>query len=138
MKKFNGFGGYFYYIKVDHLGFTFWLPFDVFESRCSLDTRKFPFDKQMCDLQLSIWSHPVTDLKIKKGKKVIKLDRLYKENSVWKLLSTDCVVNNEDSNIIFTFKAAESVSFRNYCMWIFLFNKKLHMSKLSIKVELIP
>ena len=37
-----------------------------------------------------------------------------------------------------TFKAAESVSFRNYCMWIFLFYKKLHMSKLSIKVELIP
>ena len=36
------------------------------------------------------------------------------------------------------FKAAESVSFRNYCMWIFLFYKKLHMSKLSIKVELIP
>ena len=35
-------------------------------------------------------------------------------------------------------KAAESVSFRNYCMWIFLFYKKLHMSKLSIKVELIP
>ena len=38
----------------------------------------------------------------------------------------------------FVIKAAESVSFRNYCMWIFLFNKKLHMSKLSIKVELIP
>ena len=35
-------------------------------------------------------------------------------------------------------KAAESVSFCNYCMWIFLFYKKLHMSKLSIKVELIP
>ena len=36
------------------------------------------------------------------------------------------------------FKAAESVSFRNYCMWIFLFHKKLHMTKLFIKVELIP
>ena len=35
-------------------------------------------------------------------------------------------------------KAAESVSFRNYCMWIFLFHKKLHMTKLPIKVELIP
>ena len=35
-------------------------------------------------------------------------------------------------------KAATSVSFRNYCMWIFLFYKKLHMSKISIKVELIP
>ena len=41
-------------------------------------------------------------------------------------------------NMDTSFKAAESVSFRNYCMWIFLFYKKLHMSKLSIKVELIP
>ena len=107
VKKFNEFGGSFYYIKVDHLGYTFWLPFDVFESRCSLDTRTFPFDKQTCDLRFSIWSHPVTDIKIKKGEKVIKLDRRYKENSVWKVLSTDCVVNNEnsnkDSNIVFTF-----------------------------------
>ena len=36
------------------------------------------------------------------------------------------------------FKAAESVSFRNYCMWIFLSHKELDMTKLSIKVELIP
>ena len=35
-------------------------------------------------------------------------------------------------------KAAEPVSFRNYCMWIFLFYKKLHMTKLSFKVKLIP
>ena len=35
-------------------------------------------------------------------------------------------------------EAAESVSFRNNCMWIFLFDKKLHMTKLSITVKLIP
>ena len=35
------------------------------------------------------------------------------------------------------FKAAESVSFRNYCIWIFFFYKKLHMAKLST-VKLIP
>ena len=32
------------------------------------------------------------------------------------------------------FKAAESVSLSNYCMWIFLCHKKLHMTKLSIAV----
>ena len=35
-------------------------------------------------------------------------------------------------------KAAESVSFRKYCMWIFSFYKKLHMTKLSMRVEFIP
>ena len=38
-------------------------------------------------------------------------------------------------------KAAELESFCNFCMWIFLFYKnyfKLHMTKLSIRVKLIP
>ena len=35
-------------------------------------------------------------------------------------------------------KAAELVSFRKYCMWIFPFYKKLNMTKLSMRVELIP
>ena len=30
-------------------------------------------------------------------------------------------------------QAAESVSFQNYCMWIVLFYKTLHMAKLSMK-----
>ena len=37
-----------------------------------------------------------------------------------------------------TFKAAESVSLSNYCMWIFLCYKKLHMTKLSLRVKLLP
>ena len=36
------------------------------------------------------------------------------------------------------FKTAESVSLSNYCMWIFLCYKKLHMTKLSIRVKLVP
>ena len=35
-------------------------------------------------------------------------------------------------------KAAESVSFRKYCMWILPFYKKLHITKLSMRAELIP
>ena len=35
-------------------------------------------------------------------------------------------------------KAAESVSLSNYCMWVFLCYKKLHMTKLSLGVKLIP
>ena len=46
--------------------------------------------------------------------------------------------NTSDKNIVLGFKAAESVSFRNYCMWIFLFHKKLHMAKLSMRVKLKP
>ena len=35
-------------------------------------------------------------------------------------------------------KAAESVSLSNYYVWIFLCYKKLHMTKLSIRVKLKP
>ena len=42
--KFSGFGGSFYYTRIDNNGLAYWLPFDGFESRCSLDKRYFPFE----------------------------------------------------------------------------------------------
>ena len=46
-------------------------------------------------------------------------------------------LSSVDFNLGFI-KAAESVSLNDYCMWIFLCHKKLHMTKLSITVKLIP
>ena len=44
----------------------------------------------------------------------------------------------ENAYQAFAFKAAESVSLSSYCMWIFLCYKKLHMTKLFLRVKLIP
>ena len=103
--KFSGFGGSFYYVRIDSNGLAHWLPFDVFESRCSLDTRYFPFDQQSCTLRFSVWTHAVYDVKIRLRRNGIQLDRIYTENSVWKVESTSYIVNDqfEESNVIFTF-----------------------------------
>ena len=59
---------------------------------------------------------------------------LFAPKYLWKVLPSN-ILPLECTEIHVT---AKSVSFRNYCMWIFLFYKKLHMTKLSIKVKLIP
>ena len=103
--QFSGFGGSFYYIKVDENGSAVWMPFDVFESRCSLHTDYFPFDKQKCELIFSIWSHSVADVKIRNSRNGIVFDQTFAENGGWNIVSTSCILNEtfSDSSVIFTF-----------------------------------
>ena len=103
--KFSGFGGSFYYIRVDSSGLALWKPFDVFESRCDLDTRHFPFDKQTCDLKFSVWAHSVNDIRIRMGSRAMDENQRMIEHSVWEIESTSAVVNDRmaDSTFIFTF-----------------------------------
>ena len=80
----------------------------------------------------------------KNGKRYVVFDDTLLKASVFLFLIT-LVSSKSDKKIvilrrlekILMLKAAESVSFRNYCMWIFRSHKKLDMTKLSIKVELI-
>ena len=104
-KTFSGFGGPFYHLRVDSNGSALWLPFDVFESSCSLDTRHFPFDGQRCELMFAVWTHMASDIKIRNSRNGIKFDRSFTENSVWKIESTSYTVNHKfsESNVIFTF-----------------------------------
>ena len=47
-------------------------------------------------------------------------------------------IHNKDFTLIQKIVSLKGSIFRNYCMWTFLFYKKLHMAKLSMKVKLIP
>ena len=100
-------GASFYYIEVDNTGTTTWLPFEVFESRCTLDTKRFPFDKQNCNITFSLLSLSVREVRIRECRRGLVLDAEFQENSVWKITSTDCIVHDEadDSynNIVFIF-----------------------------------
>ena len=100
-------GASFYYIEVDHTGTTTWLPFEVFESRCTLDTKRFPFDKQNCNITFSLLSLSEREVRIRECRRGLVLDAEFQENSVWRITSTDCIVHDEadDSynNIVFIF-----------------------------------
>ena len=62
--KFEELGGSYYYIQVNSKGITKWMPFEVFESRCSLDTKYYPFDSQICSLVFTIWSFTSKEVRI--------------------------------------------------------------------------
>ena len=105
-KKFKGFGGSFYYIQVDKDGLAHWLPFEVFESRCKLDTKYYPFDQQKCSLVFSVWSHTVDEVKIESSSNGIKFDDSFQGSNVWTILSTNYAINEDETGsnyITFTF-----------------------------------
>ncbi|KAK3084525.1 hypothetical protein FSP39_014742 [Pinctada imbricata] len=104
-KKFAELGGSYYYLEVYFTGSVLWMPFEVFESRCSLDTSLFPFDRQTCSITFVVWSHSVAEVEIQKSKEGIIYDEQFQENSVWQILSISHEVSKEtrESKITFSF-----------------------------------
>ncbi|XP_069107337.1 acetylcholine receptor subunit delta-like [Argopecten irradians] len=68
-------------------GQVIWRPFEVFETKCAINIRYFPFDKQTCSLKFGVWTHPLLDIEIEVGNNGIMLYD-YKENSEWSLIGT--------------------------------------------------
>uniref|UniRef100_K1R0E4 Neuronal acetylcholine receptor subunit alpha-3 n=1 Tax=Magallana gigas TaxID=29159 RepID=K1R0E4_MAGGI len=104
-KKFEELGGSFFYISVTYLGWVFWLPFHVFETRCAMDITKFPFDTQSCDIKFITWSHNMEQIQISKSSNGIKFYE-YEENGIWKIIDTSWNIEKHKavSEIIFTIK----------------------------------
>ena len=87
-------------------GLTHWLPFEVFVSRCNLETKYYPFDKQSCSLEFSVWSHTVDEVRIVSSSGGIRFDDSFQESNVWTLLSTNYAINEDTTGsnyITFTF-----------------------------------
>ena len=105
-KRFREMGGSFYNVEIDATGFVYWLPFEVFETRCAIDTSNYPFDKQSCDIIFVVWSHQVQQVEILRTAHGIVIDEEFQENSVWKIDSTSTTVRKEtrESTVVFTFK----------------------------------
>ena len=105
-KKFQELGGDFYYVTVNSDGEVNWIPHDVFETKCSLDTRFYPFDKQKCDIIFVVWTHAEDDVRIS-GSDGIEFmhQHTFKDHAVWSVESVKYAVERElrESRIIFTF-----------------------------------
>ncbi|KAK3095160.1 hypothetical protein FSP39_010894 [Pinctada imbricata] len=105
-QRFVEMGGKFYYIQVENEGQVTWTPFQVFESRCSLDITYYPFDKQTCHIVFIVWTHTLEEIAIEKSKHGITYDDEFQENSVWDIEEITHEVSKEtrESRITFTFK----------------------------------
>ncbi|KAK3090622.1 hypothetical protein FSP39_013223 [Pinctada imbricata] len=95
-----------YYISVDHNGWTTWVPFEVFETSCSLDTTFFPFDEQNCNVSIVIWSHTLNEIILVEAEDAIIFNVLFQENSVWDIISLTSYVSDDSTEpkITYTIK----------------------------------
>ncbi|XP_061189916.1 neuronal acetylcholine receptor subunit alpha-6-like [Saccostrea echinata] len=102
-KKFEELGGNFYYLSINYEGSVLWLPFHVFESRCSMDITHFPFDTQKCDIKFITWSHFADQIEITKSTKGIQFYE-YETNGVWDIVDTSSEIKKEmsESEVTFT------------------------------------
>ncbi len=55
------------HIKVNQHGNLFWIPSVVVKGSCPIDVTAFPFDIQVCSMEIGSWSYPDNQIKINKG-----------------------------------------------------------------------
>ncbi|XP_033728763.1 neuronal acetylcholine receptor subunit alpha-6-like [Pecten maximus] len=90
--KLEELGDDFLLTRIYHDGTVEWRPYDVFETKCSIDITYFPFDKQKCDIIFGVWMSPLSDVDVELGGKGILLDA-YQSNGEWDLLTTSAVAS---------------------------------------------
>ncbi|XP_062592340.1 acetylcholine receptor subunit alpha-like [Saccostrea cucullata] len=101
-KKFEEFGGSFYFVDILNTGNVLWQPFQVFESHCAIDTTYFPYDKEVCEIVFLVWSYTVFDVEIRKSAEGVDLIG-YKESGVWEITHTEARVSKDSVESKVTF-----------------------------------
>ncbi|XP_062570704.1 acetylcholine receptor subunit beta-type lev-1-like [Saccostrea cucullata] len=134
-KSFSEMGGPFYYVIVEHTGLVLWWPFHVFETKCLIDITYFPFDRQTCNITLTIWTHSIYEVNISDSYDGLDFYE-YIPNSVWAIDSSSHHVNtgSGESEVTFTFNLSRKPGF--YILNLIL--PILFLGKLNLVVFLIP
>ncbi|XP_063410124.1 acetylcholine receptor subunit alpha-like [Mytilus trossulus] len=100
--KLTTLGSDFILAKIEATGFVWWQPFEVFESKCSIDITHFPFDQQTCDLVFVVWSYFIDDVNVTKGTNGIEIENM-EESAQWSIVSTSAKEDKEGSESKVTF-----------------------------------
>lgn len=102
-KKFEEMGANFHMLRITNEGQVNWYPFEVLETRCSMDITYYPYDEQSCDITFIVWSYFDSEVSIRKSSKGID-NYEFQENSVWTVVSTkaEVIQSTYESRITFT------------------------------------
>ncbi|XP_033728878.1 neuronal acetylcholine receptor subunit beta-3-like [Pecten maximus] len=68
-------------------GSVIWRPFEVFDTKCSINIKYFPFDQQTCSLKFGVWTNPLSDITIAVGSNGVILQE-YQSNGEWDIVKT--------------------------------------------------
>ncbi|XP_053395903.1 acetylcholine receptor subunit beta-type unc-29-like [Mercenaria mercenaria] len=88
--------------RVLYNGTVIWHPGDVFNTRCSYDIYRYPFDKQMCWIAFTPWSYQANEIRLYSAGDKVETP-YYKEHGQWKLgsLSASDYISNDVSFVQF-------------------------------------
>ncbi|XP_033761551.1 neuronal acetylcholine receptor subunit alpha-6-like [Pecten maximus] len=90
--KLKDLGDDFILSAVEYDGYVSWIPFEVFDTKCSIDIKYFPFDRQTCDIILGVWISTVDEIDVEVGSKGIQMDD-YQTNGEWDVVNTSAVAS---------------------------------------------
>ncbi|CAG2238362.1 unnamed protein product [Mytilus edulis] len=110
--KLKELGSSFINVQILPNGEVTWLPTEVFETKCNIDIKYFPFDRQTCEIVFVVWSSSILDVNVTKGSRGILLEAL-DPNGVWSVVSTtagDDVLSSE-SRVVFTITLERSSAY---------------------------
>ncbi|XP_052089230.1 neuronal acetylcholine receptor subunit alpha-3-like [Mytilus californianus] len=110
--KLEKLGSSFIKAKVESNGQVTWMPFEVFESKCTIDITYFPYDQQSCNIIFVVWSSSVADVMVTLWNNGIKLDSM-EDNAEWSVVSTSARENvqSSESTVIFTLNLKRSSNY---------------------------
>ena len=69
-------------LSVRSSGLTMWSPGSAFNTHCEVDTSNYPFDKQLCQVEIIIWGHELRYVDLYPASDHVGLN-MYKENGEW-------------------------------------------------------
>ncbi|VDI58843.1 Hypothetical predicted protein [Mytilus galloprovincialis] len=92
--KFFGVSGTF--VRVNHTGLVTWAPGHNFEYTCNVDTTYYPFDTQMCEMEVMIWGYSSEELTFSTSRTDVDIS-FYQLNNEWELMYTSAVAINSST-----------------------------------------
>ncbi|XP_021351853.1 neuronal acetylcholine receptor subunit alpha-6-like [Mizuhopecten yessoensis] len=95
--KMTELGDSFLLLNIKSDGTVYWVPYEIFETKCSMDITYFPFDKQKCDINVGVWTSEVDDVMVRVGVAAMTEDS-YQENGEWDLTETSATTYISKSN----------------------------------------
>lgn len=101
--KLTELGGPFINVEILYTGDVTWMPSEIFETKCTIDTHYFLFDRHICDIVCVVWPSSIDDVTMTKGVDGIALDNLH-SNGIWNVVSTSTLedVESSESRVVFT------------------------------------
>ncbi|CAC5400089.1 CHRNN [Mytilus coruscus] len=81
-------GSKFIQVYVQSSGYIMWRPFQVFETKCNLDSKYFPFDEHKCHIIFVSWSHSSEEIVLTQTSNGIELSDELESHGEWKITSS--------------------------------------------------